>query len=313
VPSDETRRPAPGDRRPAPAGATVDLPAVLDLVRARTGARSVRVVDGRAGVAVAVSGDPAAADPVDGPAAVARLLREEAIGDAPRVRTARSVHVLRPVDGAPGAFLHLRLTDRSRSDPFVDRAQAVLAERALHVAVRCALDGTVPPPLLRAVPDLPDAPDPAAGPELPAAPALPAAPDLPAAPELPGAARPSPVPRPRAAPESPRPPAGPPPSAAGEQPALAGLAPVADRRTTALGAAALAGLAAALPREPEDPEPIGLDTAGPDTAGPDAAGPDAAGPDAAGPDAAGPDIAGPDTARPDAAPGRARNPGDEPL
>ncbi|MCX6467596.1 MAG: hypothetical protein NTW05_29035, partial [Pseudonocardiales bacterium] len=126
----------------------VDLPAVLDALCARTGARSARVVDGRVGAVVAVSGDPGTADPVDGPSAVARLLHEA--GPDPRtadrgdvcVTTPHSVHLLRPVVGAPEAFVHLRLA----GDGEVDRARSTLAEPLLHELVRSALHGTDPRP-----------------------------------------------------------------------------------------------------------------------------------------------------------------------
>jgi hypothetical protein len=113
------------------------LAADLQALLAHAGARTVRVVDGRAGSVVAQAGD--AASGPDDPAAVAGLLREAvALGegglDDVLVTTDRSLHVLRPAPVA-GVFVHLRLD--LGADPV--RARRALADPALQDAVRRAV------------------------------------------------------------------------------------------------------------------------------------------------------------------------------
>ncbi|QJY48369.1 hypothetical protein [Pseudonocardia broussonetiae] len=129
------------------------LDADLATLLARAGARTVRVVDGRAGSVVAEAGD--AASGPDDPAAVAGLLREAvALGegglDDVLVTTDRSLHVLRPAPVA-GVFVHLRLD--LGADPV--RARRALADPALQDAVRRAVTADPVPDLttpLRIVP-----------------------------------------------------------------------------------------------------------------------------------------------------------------
>jgi hypothetical protein len=113
-------------------------PALADLLT-RSGARSVRLVDGRTGQVVGSAGDPDA-DGADDPATVAGLVRDAmALGqgglDDVVVTTARSMHVLRPA-AVPGVFLHVRL-GLDRAD--VGRARHALAAPALHAAIRASL------------------------------------------------------------------------------------------------------------------------------------------------------------------------------
>jgi hypothetical protein len=104
-----------------------------------TGARAVRVVDGRTGGVVGTAGDLVAGGG-DDPAAVAGLVRDAvALGrgalDDVVVTTDRSMHILRPA-AVPGVFLHLRL-GLDRVD--VVQARRALAAPALHAAIRAAL------------------------------------------------------------------------------------------------------------------------------------------------------------------------------
>ncbi|GAA2568231.1 hypothetical protein [Pseudonocardia hydrocarbonoxydans] len=130
---------------------------VLAGLLARTGGRTVRVVDGRTGDVVGTAGDAASGS--DGPAAVAALLR-----DAPRpaagaddvtLVTDRGVHVLRTGPVA-GVFVHLQL------DPGADpaRARSALADPGLQDAVRRALGAPNPSadPSRRAAPPRQTAP-----------------------------------------------------------------------------------------------------------------------------------------------------------
>ncbi|WP_300011818.1 hypothetical protein [Pseudonocardia sp.] len=112
--------------------------ALADLL-ARSGARAVRVVDGRAGRVVGSAGAPAP-DGGDDPGTVAGLVRDAvALGrgglDDVVVTTDRSMHVLRPA-AVPGVFLHLSL---GLEGVDVGRARHALAAPALHAAIRAAL------------------------------------------------------------------------------------------------------------------------------------------------------------------------------
>jgi hypothetical protein len=175
-------------------------------VRARTGARVVRAVDG-SGTVLGCAGDPSPEPGDDGPVVVAGLVADALAGAGPAgaatgvaVATARAVHVLRAVGGCPGAYLHARLPvvvhpDAAARHPAVRGARTALADGALLAAVRAAV--AAPPPA-----------DP--GPV--------------------GPGPPEPAPRPRRRPDAPP----------GGQPALAALSapPLAPR--AALTAAALA-------------------------------------------------------------------------
>jgi hypothetical protein len=121
---------------------------VLAELLTRSGARTVRVVDGRTGTVVAAVGD--AGSGPDGPAEVARLLRD-AVASGPGtsgaggpddvlVATERSVHVFRPAP-VPGVFVHLRL-DAGRADPV--RARRALSDPAFQDAVRRATGAVQP-------------------------------------------------------------------------------------------------------------------------------------------------------------------------
>lgn len=119
---------------------TVDtLDTSLGALLATSGARAVRVVDGRTGRVVGAAGESAPAGRADDSAAVAQLLADQAhlpvdAGDV-LVTTDRYVHLLRSTP-VTGVFVHLRL-DLDRAD--TGRAHRALADPRLHAAVRSAL------------------------------------------------------------------------------------------------------------------------------------------------------------------------------
>lgn len=125
----------PDAARPTAARSEAALGVALAEVLAGSGARAVRVVDGRTGRVVGAAGDPAG--DADASAEVARLLRDQPHHEAAHalVTTDRSVHLLRPTP-VPGVFVHLRL-DLDRAD--TGRADRALAAPGLHTAVRRAM------------------------------------------------------------------------------------------------------------------------------------------------------------------------------
>lgn len=203
------------------------LPPALADVLTRSGARAVRLVDGRTGQVVGSAGDPDAGG-ADDPATVAGLVRD-ALASGQRglddvvVTTDRSMHVLRPV-AVPGVFLHLRL-GLPRAD--VVRARRALAAPELHAAIRAALG--VPPDAGPPDARMPDA----RTPDVRMPDVRMPAPRIPARPE-------------RSRPREGRPPAplpapGPDPRTSAQQPALAGL--VAERAPAEQGTRAAGVLA----------------------------------------------------------------------
>lgn len=158
------------------------LTAVLAELLAATGARAVRVVDGRTGAVLAAALDDAAVDdrtpdPGDEPGTLAGLLRDAVSGgsgsggsgsggsgspgsgspdaggvDDVVVRTGRSVHLLRPVSVA---FVHLRLA-AGVPDHEIAAVRRALSAPRLVTAVHGALHAQAPPRNgLVGVPDLP--------------------------------------------------------------------------------------------------------------------------------------------------------------